>query len=119
MEKKKKNSELDLVEDLMDLDMGVLYTHLEKVDTGRHMYGLIPKMACNSTGQLGALSAESYCERVLSCANNVVVAGNTLLSDEEVEMVVILRMNRQFMEFMREHYGEEAKQKFGQTVVRD
>ena len=25
-EKKKKNSELDLVEDLMDLDMGVLYT---------------------------------------------------------------------------------------------
>ena len=119
VEKKKKNSELDLVEDLMDLDMGVLYTHLEKVDTGRHMYGLIPKMACNSTGQLGALSAESYCERVLSCANNVVVAGNTLLSDEEVEMVVILRMNRQFMEFMREHYGEEAKQKFGQTVVRD
>jgi hypothetical protein len=76
-------------------------------------------MACNSTGQLGALSAESYCERILSCANNVVTTGNTLLSDEEVEMIVILRMNREFMEFMREHYGEEAKQKFGQTVVRD
>ena len=51
-------------------------------------------MACNSTGQLGALSAESYCERVLSCANNVVITGNTLLSDEEVEMLVVLRMNR-------------------------
>jgi hypothetical protein len=119
MEKKKMNSELDLVEDLMDLDMGVLYNHLEKVDTGRQLYGLIPKMACNSTGQLGALSAESYCERVLSCANNVVTTGNTLLSDEEVEMLVILRMNREFMEFMREHYGAVAKQKFGQTVVRD
>ena len=117
--KNKTNSELDLVEDLMDLDMGALYTHLEKVDTGRHLYGWIPKMACNSTGQLGALSAESYCERVLSCANNVVVAGNTLLSDEEVEMLVILRMNKEFMEFMREHYGEMIKQKFGQTVVRD
>jgi len=118
-EKKKTNSELDLVEDLMDLDMGVLYTHLEKIDTGRHLYGLIPMMACNSTGQLGALSAESYCERVLSCANNVVTTGNTLLSDEEVEMLVVLRMNREFIEFMRENYGAEAKQQFGQTVVRD
>ena len=76
-------------------------------------------MACNSVGQLGALSAESYCERVLSCANNVVTKGNTLLSDEEVEMLVVLRMNRDFMAFMREHYGAEAKQTFGQAVVRD
>ena len=76
-------------------------------------------MACNSTGQLGALSAESYCERVLSCANNVVTTGNTLLSDDEVEMLVLLRMNREFIEFMRENYGAEAKQQFGQTVVRD
>lgn len=79
-EKGKTNSELDLIEDLMDVDMGVLYTYLEKIDTGRQLYGLIPKMACNSTGQLGALSAESYCERVLSCANDVVTTGNTLLS---------------------------------------
>ena len=100
-EKKKKNSELDLIEDLMDVDMGVVYNYLEKIDTGRQLYGLIPQMACNSTGQLGALSAESYCERVLSCANNVVTTGNTLLSDEEVEMLVLLRMNRAFMEFMR------------------
>jgi len=115
----KRNHELDLVEDLMNLDMGVLYTHLEKMDTGRQLYGWIPSMACNSVGQLGALSAESYCERVLSCANNVVTKGNTLLSDEEVEMLVVLRMNRDFMAFMREHYGAEAKQTFGQTVVRD
>jgi hypothetical protein len=117
--KGKANDELDLVEDLMNLDMGVLYTHIERMDTGRQLYGWIPSMACNSTGQLGALSAESYCERVLSCANNVVTCGNTLLSDEEVEMLVILRMNRDFMSFMREHYGAEAKQHFGQTVVRD
>ena len=115
----KANDELDLVEDLMNLDMGMLYTHLEKMDTGRQLYGWIPSMACNSVGQLGALSAESYCERVLSCANTVVTKGNTLLSDEEVEMLVVLRMNRDFMAFMREHYGAEAKQTFGQTVVRD
>ena len=76
-------------------------------------------MACNSVGQLGALSAESYCERVLSCANNVVTKGNTLLSDEEVEMFVVLLMNKHFISFMREYYGAEAKQTFGQTSVRE
>ena len=39
----------------------------------------------------------------------------------EVEMVVVLRMNRNFMDFMREHYPELCKalaqQHFGRTVV--
>ena len=47
--------------------------------------------------------------------------GRTLLSDDELEMLVILRMNREFMEFMREHYADLitklAKQHFGCTVV--
>ena len=101
----------------MQLDIGRLYKHVEGVDQGRKLYGWIPLMASCSTGQLGALSAESYCERVLSCAKNVLVKGNTLLSDEEVEMLVVLRMNRGFMQFMREYYKKEAKQAFEQTVV--
>ena len=76
-------------------------------------------MASSSVGQLGALSAESYCERILSCANNVITNGNTLLSDEELEMLVVLRMNREFMQFMRANYATEAKQVFNQTVVRE
>ena len=55
----------------------------------------------------------------MSCANNVLTKGNTLLSDAELEMVVVLRMNREFMQFMREHYAAQAKQIFGQTIVRD
>ena len=89
------------------------------MDTGRVQFGWIPTMASSSVGQLGALSAESYCERILSCANNVLTKGNTLLSDDELEMIVVLRMNRAFMQFMRAHYAAEAKQVFGQTVVRD
>ena len=118
LKKKRKPGEpLDLIEDLMRLDIGRLYKHVEAVDQGRKLYGWIPLMASCSSGQLGALSAESYCERVLSCANNVLVKGNTLLSDEEVEMLVVLRMNREFMQLMRAHYGAEAKQAFGQSVV--
>ena len=42
--------------------------------------------------------------------------GNTHLSDEEmelgVELLVMLRMNKSFMEFMRTHYPRVASEKF-------
>ena len=109
---------LDLTEDLMRLDIGILYKQLEAMDTTRVQFGWIPTMASSSLGQLGALSTESYCERILSCANNVITKGNTLLADIELEMIVTLRMNREFMRFMRKYYAAQAKQAFGMTVVR-
>ena len=115
---KKDNQSLDLTEDLMKLDIGKVYRQIEAMDTARVQFGWIPTMASSSVGQIGALSAESYCERILSCANNVITKGNTLLGDEELEMIVVLRMNREFMQFMRTHYSAIAKQAFGQTVVR-
>jgi hypothetical protein len=36
--------------------------------------------------------------------------GNTLLSDEEIQMMVILRMNESFMEHMRQHYRSTVKE---------
>ena len=79
---------------------------------------LIPLMATASYGQIGALNAESYCERVLSCANDVLTKGmNTVLKDEELELLVILRMNRDFMKFMRKHYKHLTKDHFGRTVI--
>ena len=35
--------------------------------------------------------------------------GNTLLSDLELEQVTVLRMNCEFMQFMRKHYNSIAK----------
>ena len=48
--------------------------------------------------------------------------GNTLLATQgELEMLVILRMNRNFMEWARVHYkdliSKLANQHFGMTVV--
>ena len=51
-------------------------------------------MACSSFGQIGALNAESFCERVLRGAGHVLTEGNTLLADDELEKLVILRINR-------------------------
>ena len=66
-------------------------------------------MASCSNGQIGALNAESFCERVISAANLVVSDGNTLLSDKHVTMLTVLRMSRDFMEYMRANYNSERE----------
>ncbi len=43
--------------------------------------------------------------------------GRTLLFSEELEMIVVLRMNDSFMQFMRQSYAHVAMEKFGRTVV--
>ena len=113
----------DLVTDLLHLDVGKLYKKISANDEGRRMYGFIPDMASCSSAQIGALNAESFCERVLSCANLVIDEGNTLLGDDEIEKVVTLRMNRDFMELIRAEYPELVKQltkqHFGMTLVKE
>ena len=68
----------------------MLYGKIIERDPDRRLYGYIPAMASCSKGQLGARNVESLCECVLSCANDVLTEGNTLLSNEELEMLVIL-----------------------------
>ena len=89
--------------DLLPLDMGRLYFKIEKNDPNRKQFGFIPKMARTI---IGALNAESFCERMLRAAGHVLTEGNTLLSSEELEKLTLLRMNRDFMIFMRQHYNK-------------
>jgi len=80
-------------------------------------YGWLPRMASSSRGQIGALCAESFCERILSCANDVCSEDNTGLGCEEINMLVVLRMNREFMEFMRLNYASASAQLHNMTLV--
>ena len=50
-----------------------------------------------SKGMMGSLMVSSFCECLNSCANLVYTKNNILLSDDEIDMVVTLRMNRDFM----------------------
>jgi len=45
---------------------------------GHRAYGMFPLMASSSGGQVGALRAKSFCERVLSEDNDVHREGGTL-----------------------------------------
>ena len=94
--------DFDPQDDLIDqlhLDMGRIYRDLEK----QTQFGFLPAMASCSTGQIGALMAESFCERILSCAKQVVHSARLSYKAEEYSMVVILRMNRAFMELSLIH----------------
>jgi len=75
-------------------------------------YGWLPKMATCSKGSIGSLLASSICERINSCANQVLTLGNTLLGDGEMEKLVMCRMNRDFMVFMRKNCPQVADEQF-------
>ena len=81
--------------------------------------GIMPILASSSYGELGALNAESICERILRAAGLVLDDGNTMLADATLEKLTLLRINRGFMEFMREHYNHLSHQDFKMTVVRE
>ena len=104
--------------DLWSADMGKVLNHVFiNVDsTGRH-FVYLPKMATTSRGSIGKNSAVSFCERINSAANLAMTKGNVLLAPDEVNMLTVLRMNRDFMEHMRKRHPEALKQHFDMTVI--
>lgn len=60
----------------------------------RKSYGLFPLLARKIVGNL---MSESFCERVISVANDVLTKGNTLLDSKDIDMMCTLRVNRTFM----------------------
>ena len=78
---------------------------VRRKDPFRSRYGWLPQLwECYAAGN----TAPSYCERMISgsVANDVMTEGRTLLDDPKLEMLAILRMNREFMEFMRAEFPD-------------
>ena len=101
--------------DMLDIDSGMMEDVCSR-------FGYLPKMALASKGMMASLMAASFCERINSCANIVVTKDNSLLSDDEIDKVVTLRMNRDFMEYMRTYYPEVIKSvhpKYGTVINAD
>mmetsp|Transcript_18702 Transcript_18702/g.42542 ORF Transcript_18702/g.42542 Transcript_18702/m.42542 type:complete len:104 (+) Transcript_18702:882-1193(+) len=75
-------------------------------------------MATTSQGSIGALPASSFPERVNSVGNQVLTKGNSLLGPDEINKVVVLRMNRAFMKYMRQDHPEASQQHFNMTLLK-
>ena len=54
--------------------------------------------------------ASSFCERINSVAKAVLTEGRTFLSEEELELVVVLRVNKKFMAYMKAKHPEIVRQ---------
>jgi len=74
-------------------------------------------MASSSGGQIGALCAEGFCERILSESDDVCHEGNTLLDTDEINMLVVLYMNRELTQQMREIDPNLSGQNFNGSLV--
>ena len=106
----------DLLADLMAVDMGKLVLCMIEMDPTREKFGFLPYMATGSCASISKMLAQSFAERVNSAGNLVLTKGNTLLGDEEVSMLVTLRMNREFMIYVR-HHPNVSRQDFKISVV--
>ena len=79
---------------MWDLNVLDILKDMIKKDPNRSLFGHLPHMATSTRGSVGSLMASSYCERVNSCANLVLTDGNSCLDEKEVNMSVVLRMNK-------------------------
>ena len=55
-------------------------------------------MCCNSTVQLGALTSESFSERMISAATLLVDTYRLHLNDEMIDELIALRMSKKFVD---------------------
>ena len=98
----------------MKADITLIFKNMTFEDTDSTMYDFLPYIA---THFVGTFLASSYAERINSAANLILTKGNSLLDDAEIDMCTVLRMNREFMAFMRFYFPEVAHQTFGMTLV--
>ena len=113
----------DLIGDLLQADMfkvlsDMLRSEALLIQRGKSAkFGYLP---IKTVATLGTLNAESFCERILSCVKLVVSDLHVRLKAEEIRMLVMLRMNREFMEYMRASYPDTPLSEFkvADTYVR-
>ena len=63
------------------------------------------------------MNTESFCESVLSCVKLVVSDLHVSLKVNEIRILVMIRMNHEFMEYMRTSYPDTPLSEFKTTDV--
>ena len=95
---------LDVVHNLLKLDMKPLMDKINLYNQNNgNCFGYLPLMACSSQCQLGALNSQSFSQRVNYIANLVVNKLALKTDSEFVDMLVTLRANEPFINFIKEN----------------
>lgn len=106
---KKLFQSYDLIDELRDVDMCVVMKEAERINNIDNRFKLLLQMCKSSKFQLGAPISQSYAERMNSAGCNVVFDCRNKLDAEIVNQLVVLRMNRKFMEFTRQKNAKRQR----------
>ena len=74
-------------------------------------------MDISSQYNIGALNAQIFYERIISAGNLIMIDGHTLLNYNELEILVLLCINCDFMKIMQQKYAHISKQNLKQTII--
>ena len=110
---------IDMME-LLLLSIRKLYNQMieeEKWETTSN-YALIPIMEKVSKFHTWCLNADINNERMISVCNDMVTEGITILSDDKIDMHVVLLICFEFMEFMQFKYSNLPRKIFYVIIIR-
>ena len=94
----------DKFEELIDIDMAMLMKRIEQHNSDNNaICGYLTMMCRLSPCQLGALNAQSFVKRMNSAEKLIVGEKRTSLNHELIDKLVVLRLNRDFMIYCRQH----------------
>ena len=74
-------------------------------------------MATTSKGCIGQNLAPSFCERIGSNASITVTKGNSVFAPEEINILTVLGINREYIKYMRHNHPDVARQQFKRALV--
>ena len=100
-----------VVKYLMDLPVTNLYRDMKRQDPDLKKYSYLPYMATHGKPNVGSLMSESYCERMGSCGALLIDKLSTKLNTSIIDKKIVLKMNKEFMDYMRKNYPRTQRKK--------
>ena len=96
--------------DLLQIDLKQVLADARRKEPDMSKFGFIPYMEKTWRGRL---LAESFTERMFSNCNIVLTPGSMRMNPIEMGQLVVLRMNKRFMQYMKKNYGGEITTALG------
>ena len=102
------SNDIDTFHDLKDINMKVLLKEAHTLNEQNNCFGYLLNMCNSSKFQLGALVSQSFAERMNSAGKQIVRDNRNSLSDDLIEKLVVLRMNKRFIDHCSNQKAKNA-----------
>ena len=97
--------------------MGIIIADMNNFDPLREQINLLPHMATGLRASIDLVPASAFNVRINSEASIVLTTCTSLMSAEELNMMVALRVNREYMKYMRKYYLYLHRSSFNMMIT--